>query len=202
VERARHGRLREGGEKSEVTVLCCDIRGFTRLAAGIATEDVVDLLNDYFRVLVEAVFAFDGTIDKFLGDGLLAVFGSPEADARQHEHGVRAAMAMQAAVRRLNAQRTARGQPACEIGIAVHCGEVLHGFIGAQERMEFTVIGDAVNRASRYCDGARGGEVLISPAVHQRVWRLVEAEAVSVATKHEGQQPAYRVHRIPDDTTP
>jgi len=71
--------------------------------------------------------------------------------------------------------------------------------LGAPPR---TVIGDAVNRASRYCDGAGGGAVLMSPAVHQRVGQLVEAEAVSVATTHEGQQPAYRVHRIPDDTTP
>jgi len=196
VERARHGRLRQGGQRSEVTILCSDIRGFTRLSAGMETDDVVDLLNDYFPALVEVVFRFDGTVDKFVGDGILAVFGSPEPDEQQHEHAVRAALAMQEAMRAKNAARAERGLATCQIGIGVHSGDVLHGFIGAAERMEFTVIGDAVNRAARYCDGAVGGEVLISPDVHQRVWRLVEAEPVSVATKHEGSLAAYRVARL------
>src|SRR5687767_4238569 len=102
------------------------------------------------------------------------------------EHEVRAALAMQEARRAKNAARAERGLVTCQIGIGVHSGDVLHGFIGAAGCMAFTVIGDAVNRAARYCDGAAGGEVPISPDVHQRVWRLVEAEPVSVGTKHEG----------------
>lgn len=201
VERARHGRLRQGGQKSEITILCSDIRGFTRLTAQMETDDVVDLLNDYFPALVEVIFRYDGTVDKFVGDGILAVFGSPEPDERQHEKAVRAALAMQEAMRARNAARAGRGQVTCEIGIGVHCGDVLHGFIGAAEQMEFTVIGDAVNMAARYCDGAAGGEILISPEVHQRVWRLVETEPVSVETKHEGRLSAYRVTRGPSSAT-
>ncbi len=201
LDRAKRGRLRQGGEKSEVTVLCSDIRGFPRMAASMDTEDVVDLLNDYFPVLVEAIFRYDGTIDKFVGDGILAVFGSPEPDPRQHEKAVRAALAMQEAARTLTRSRKERGQVTCEIGVGVHCGEVLHGFIGAAERMEFTVIGDAVNRASRYCDGARAGEVLISPALHQRVWRVVEAEPAAIVTKHEGELAAFRVVKALTTTT-
>jgi len=75
----------------------------------------------------------------------------------------------------------------------VHCGEVVHGFIGSTDRRDFTVIGDAVNRASRYCDGAKAGEVLISPAVHSRVWKVVRAEPTTILTKHEGALPAFRV---------
>jgi adenylate cyclase len=193
LERARLGRLRLGGEKSEVTILASDIRGFTSTTANMDAEDVVDMLNSYFTAQVQAIFRYDGTIDKFIGDGLLAVFGSPEADERQHAKAVRAAMAIQAAISEVNAARRARGQGVCEIGVGVHCGQVLHGFIGSEERMEFTLIGDAVNRAARFCDAAAPGEVLISPELHQRVWKMVRTSPRTIQTKHEGDWPAFQL---------
>ena len=196
LDQARRGRLRLGGEKSEVTVVVTDIRGFTEMSAGMDAEDVVDILNAYFPPLIDAVFAYDGTIDKFLGDAILAVFGSPEADAHHHEKALRAAMAMQAAAQGLSTARATRGQAVCDIGIGVHCGEVFHGFIGSNERLEYTVIGDAVNRAKRYCDGAGAGEVLISADLHQWIWHLVQSEPVTVKTKHEGDWPALRIKAV------
>jgi class 3 adenylate cyclase len=80
------------------------------------------------------------------------------------------------------------------MGIAIHCGEVIHGFIGSAERMEFTVIGDTVNKTARFCDGAQAGEILISAEMHQHVWRLIQAEAVSIPTKHEGNLHGYRLN--------
>ncbi|MGH9774331.1 MAG: adenylate/guanylate cyclase domain-containing protein [Candidatus Acidiferrales bacterium] len=197
-EKARAGRLRLGGEKSEVTILFSDIRGFTRMSAEMETEDIVDMLNEYFTVLINPIFKNDGTIDKFAGDAILAVFGSPEPDPQQHDKAVRAALAMQAGITELNIAREARKQQVCGIGIGIHCGEVVHGFIGSNERMEFTVIGDAVNRASRYCAAAGPGEVLISAEMHQRVWRNIQAKQTTIPTKHEGDLAAYRVSGLRD----
>ena len=196
LSRAAHGRLRPGGEKSEVVILVSDIRGFTLLSSGMDTDDVVDLLNDYFSALTDAIFQHDGTIDKITGDAILAVFGCPEPDALRHEKAVRAAIAMQSAMAIVSEQRKRRGQVTCTIGIGVHCGEVLHGFIGSNERMELTIIGEAANWTARYCDGAAGGEILISPALHQRLWRYVDAELTTIQTKHEGILSVYRLNGI------
>jgi adenylate cyclase len=198
LQRAQMGRLRLGGEQSVVSVLCADIRGFARLTAGMPTDDVVSLLNEYFAALTECIFRNDGTIDKFVGDAILAVFGSPEADPQHCRKAVLTGMDMQKAAQQVSQRRRAKGEISCEIGIGIHTGEVLHGFIGSPERMEFTIIGDAVNRASRYCDGAKGGEVLISPEIHQRAWNAVEVHQISIPTKHEGDLVAYRVDRVRD----
>ena len=193
LDRAKQGRLRLGGEKSEVTILASDIRGFTATVATMEAEDVSDMLNSYFSAMIQAIFGHDGTVDKFVGDGVLAVFGSPEPDEEHHAKAVRAALAMQKALAQVNEVRRAHNLPACEIGVSVHCGTVLHGFIGSDERMEFTMIGDAVNRTARFCDAAAGGEVLISPELHQRVWNMVRTIPTTIKTKHEGEWPAFRV---------
>jgi adenylate cyclase len=111
----------------------------------------------------------------------------------RHEKGVRAALAMQSAMIEVSEKRRRRGQPTCTIGIGVHCGEVLHGFIGSNDRMELTIIGEAANWTARYCDGAAGGEILISPALHQHLWRHIDAELTTIETKHEGNLTAYRL---------
>jgi adenylate cyclase len=196
LSRATHGRLRPGGERSEVVIVVADVRGFTKLTSGMDTDDVMDLLNDYFSALVDAIFKFDGTVDKITGDAVLAVFGSPEPDPLRHEKAIRAALAMQSAMSDVSDRRRRRGQLTCEIGIGVHCGEVLHGFIGSNDRMELTVIGEAANWTARYCDGAAGGEILISPALHQRLWRYIDTELIRIETKHEGSLSAYRLKGI------
>lgn len=196
LEKAERGRLRLGGERSQVSILCSDIRGFTRLSATMDAEDVVAMLNDYFSALTECIFRNDGCIDKFVGDAILAVFGSPEPDAQHRLKAVKAAAEMQHAMAEVSGRRHARHETTCEIGIGVHSGEVLHGFIGSLERMEYTVIGDTVNKAARYCDAAKAGEVIISPEIHQHVWRNVVATQLSVPTKHEGDLAAHRLESL------
>jgi adenylate cyclase len=198
LQRAQMGRLRLGGEQSVVSVLCADIRGFTQLTAGMPTDDVVSLLNEYFAALTDCIFRNDGTIDKFIGDAILAVFGSPEADPQHCRKAVVAGMEMQEAAREVSKRRKAKSEVSCEIGIGIHTGQVLHGFIGSPERMEFTIIGETVNRTSRYCAGAKGSQVLISPEIYQHLWNAVEVEQISIPTKHEGDFVAYRVQRVRD----
>ncbi|HWY06058.1 MAG TPA: adenylate/guanylate cyclase domain-containing protein [Candidatus Acidoferrales bacterium] len=193
LERAGRGRLTLGGERSEVSILFSDIRGFTRMSATMEPDDVLDMLNAYFAALVEAIFRCEGTVDKFIGDAILAVFGSPDPDPEHHRQALHAALAMQEAVQKLNAARKERNQPTCEIGIGVHSGDVLHGFVGTQERLEFTVVGDAVNRASRFCAAAGANEIIVSSEFLKHVWREVEVESRDVPTKHEGTWAAFRV---------
>lgn len=193
LQKSREGRLQPGGEKSEVTILMSDLRGFTRTSENLDSELVVAMLNDYFSVLGDLIFQHDGTIDKFMGDAILAVFGSPEPDAEHALKAVRAALAMQKSIAGINERRCIAGLPCCELSVGVHTGEVLHGFIGAAERLEFTVIGDTVNKASRYCDGAAAGEIVLGPKTHEAVQSRVPARKKIIPTKHEGDLDAWLV---------
>jgi class 3 adenylate cyclase len=158
--------------------------------------DVVEMLNELFSVCIPIIFKYNGTVDKYIGDSILAVFGSPESDDRQWEHAVRAAFDMQQAIRAQGDKRQSRSAPVCQVGIGIHTGAVLHGFIGAAERMEYTVIGDTVNRAVRYCDGAHRGEIVISPAVYQQVADLVDVAARTITTKHPESEPDMEAYVI------
>jgi adenylate cyclase len=175
-----------------VTVLFCDICDFTKRAAQMDAQDVVEMLNEYFQPMLGAIFLQDGTLDKFVGDAVLAVFGSPEPDHQQHQKAVAAALTLQQTVQATSQARAARGETTCQVRIGLHCGEVFHGFLGTVDRLEFTVIGDAVNRACRYCSAAGQGEILISPAVFERVFSSIRAETTTIQTK-EGELTAFRV---------
>lgn len=193
MREANAGTLPIGTRESQVTVVIADIRGFTELTSRLGAQRMSDLLNSLFPPLIDAIFAHGGTIERFVGDAIFAVFGSPEPDDNQHEHAVRAAQQMQATVTSVNEAADGRDDERCAMGIGIDSGEAIHGFIGNAERMEFTVLGDVANRTSRYCAGAGAGEILISPEVHQWVWNLVTAEQTSIDTKHEGVFTAYRI---------
>lgn len=201
LDLARQGRLRPGGIKSEVCILFADLSGFTAKASTMDTTDTLEMLNEYMPALAGAVFQRNGVIDKYIGDAVLAVFGSPQSDLHQHENAVRAATAMLAALREINQRRTGRKEPTCDLRIGIHCGEVIHGFIGATDRLEFTVIGDAVNRASRFCQHASPGEILISREMYERVFNLLVAEKTSITPK-EGELVAYRIKEVRKPASP
>ena len=177
-----------------VTILFADVRGFTKLASKMEPELVVQTLNDMFHDLTPIVLRHNGTVDKYVGDAILAVFGSPDPDELQSEHAVQAALDMQAAIGHLASGRW-QGRTAFQIGIGIHTGPVIHGFVGAPERMEYTVIGNTINSASRYCNAAGPAEILISPATYARLHHCVDVEHPprEIETKHEGKLKAYLV---------
>ncbi|MEW5900500.1 MAG: adenylate/guanylate cyclase domain-containing protein [Acidobacteriota bacterium] len=176
------------------TVLFTDVRGFTKLSSAMEPEHIVQMLNDMFHDLTPIILKHNGTVDKYIGDAVLAVFGSPDPDEQQWEHAVEAALEIQAAIKHLAAGRWL-GRTAFPVGIGIHTGPVIHGFIGAPERMEYTVIGSTINAASRYCNASGPGEILISPATYARLHHRLEVEhpAREIDTKHEGKLKAYLV---------
>ena len=196
------GSIQRGGEKIDpVTILVSDVRGFTALSAGMDPDEVVRAINEMFDAFVPIISDLDGIVDKYIGDSVLAVFGSPEHDPNQWEKAVQAAIKIQRAMSMLEEGRKIRRMPVFRVGIGIHTGEVIHGFIGSSERIEFTVIGDTVNRAARYCDGAGPGEIIISNKVYERVYQKVEVAPKTIITKHPEREPdleAFLVKGIKD----
>ena len=140
---------RLGGHRRQMTVLFSDIRGFTSHSEKGEPEDIVQTLNEYFTRMVDIVFKHKGTLDKFVGDMVMALFGAPLDDVDHAEHAVDAALEMIAELNRLNGQWTAKGRPALDIGIGISTGPMIAGNIGSEAIMSYTVIGDAVNLGSR-----------------------------------------------------
>jgi class 3 adenylate cyclase len=157
------------GERRDVTVLFCDIRGFTATAEALPPEAVVELLNAFYDLMIETTFKHDGTLDKFLGDGVMAVFGAPLYRPDHAVMAARTALAMQAAIRELSARRVAAGKSPLEVGIGLNAGEVIAGTIGTDARMEYTVVGDSVNLAARLESCAGPGQILATAETYARL---------------------------------
>ncbi|MBD8527945.1 adenylate/guanylate cyclase domain-containing protein [Pseudomarimonas arenosa] len=141
--------LNLGGVAQTATVLFSDIRDFTTLSEQLGARATVTMLNEYFSAMVEAISAHDGILDKYIGDAVMALFGVPFAGAHDADSAVRAAIAMQERLQQLNRQRTDRGEDPLAIGIGLSTGELVAGNVGSPRRMDYTVIGDTVNLASR-----------------------------------------------------
>ena len=160
---------RLGGELRKVTLLMSDLRGFTPLTEGLAPDQVLRLLNSYLGAMADVILAHQGTIDEFVGDAILAIFGAPLERPDDARRAVRCAVEMQAALQELNRRNEAEGLPRMEMGIAIHTGEVIVGNIGSERRAKYGVVGSAVNHAGRIESFTVGGQVLISDATLREV---------------------------------
>ena len=138
-----------GGKRQELTIMFCDIRGFTAYSEGKAPEEVVSRLNEYLTAITHVIFRHGGMLDKYLGDGLMAIFGAPVFYEDHIERAIRASVEIQEAIGNLNQRWAAQGAPALNVGVGINSGSVLVGNVGSPERMDYTVIGEDVNLASR-----------------------------------------------------
>jgi adenylate cyclase len=181
---------RIGGARRDMSVLFSDIRGFTTFTERGRPEDVVSQLNEYFSRMVEVVFDHRGTVDKFVGDMVMALFGAPLADPDHADHAVQAALGMLAALRDQNARWAAEGRPPLEIGIGVNSGDMVAGIIGSDTVMSYTVIGDAVNLGSRLesLNKEYGTRLIVSEGTRARLkgrYDMKPLGAVTVKGKSE-----------------
>jgi class 3 adenylate cyclase len=165
AQRLIHDSYNLGGVQKQVSVLFCDIRGFTSLSEQLPAHDVIELLNHHMTALTEVAYRYGGTVDKFVGDMIMILFGAPESSENDAQHAVRCALAMRQTRNQLNSQ----SQFPLEIGIGIATGSVVAGCMGSEKRLNYTVLGHRVNLAARLCGIASAGQILIDDATQSRL---------------------------------
>ncbi len=191
------GAIRQGGERRPTTVLFSDIRGFTAMAESMGPDAIAQLLSEYFSEMVDVIFEHGGTLDKFIGDAIMALWGAPIAHADDPDRALRAAISMQRSIGRLNERWASQGRPVIGVGIGINHGDVFAGNIGSHRRLEYTVIGDAVNVAARVCAQAGPGEILVTDSLLGVVRDRVSCEFLPEMVL-KGKAQVVQVYRVRD----
>ncbi len=195
-----------GGRLQMATILFSDIKGFTGIAERLGPQQTVSMLNEYFSEMVEIVFEHHGILDKFIGDAIMAVFGTPFASPQDADNAVKVAIGMQRALAAFNIRQAAAGKPCFEVRIGINSGDVVAGNIGSTQRMDYTVVGDGVNVASRLESANKylGTGILISASTRAQLrdyYRLREIDLLCVSGKLE-PVPVFEVRGHGDDARP
>jgi class 3 adenylate cyclase len=187
--------LQLGGDLRRVSILMSDIRGFTTLSERLAPDQVVTMLNRYLGAMTDIIMAHQGTIDEFIGDAILAVFGAPLQREDDADRAVSCAMVMQEAMQAINEQNAAEGLPQLATGIAVNTGDVVAGNIGSERRSKYGFVGHPMNVTSRIEDQTAGGEILISDSTRQALcgdFELGDSREINV----KGIDETIRIHQL------
>lgn len=205
VEKVLSGELKLGGEKRNAAVFFSDVRGFTAMSEKVEPEVLVSILNRYMTRMVRIILANGGIVDKFVGDAIMAVWGAPVSRENDVRNAVMACLQMRQSVAELNEQLISEGVPPIKIGMGLNYGPLVAGNIGSEERMEYTVIGDTVNTASRIESLTKefGTDLLVSQAVLDQVPGIFEAEKTHEAKVKGKSEPLviYKVHGYQDQAT-
>jgi adenylate cyclase len=193
IELADRDKLALGGEKREVTVLFADVRGFTQLSERCEPERLVDTLNAYFSAIIDRISANEGMVNKFAGDNIMAVWNTPQSQLEHAFLAVKTAIESQKAIEELNQKPSEL--PPVEFGIGINTGEAIAGSVGSKGRAEYTVIGDAVNIASRICSAAPGGRIWIGGRTFEQAReRIIVSE---LEPQHfKGKEEAFTVYEV------
>ncbi len=187
--------IQKGGEGRNITVFFSDIRGFTSMSESANAQVIVDMLNEYFELMVEVIFKHEGTLDKFVGDEIMALFGAPMSHGDDAIRCVRTAIEMLEVLGELNAARARVGAPEIQVGIGINTGHVVAGYIGSSKALEYTVIGDTVNTGARLCSVAKAGEIIISQSTYEQIrdhFDVVELPPVHV----KGKSQALKIYNV------
>jgi adenylate cyclase len=183
--------LNQGGARRDVTMLFADIRGFTAMSERHPPEEMVVTLNEYFEVMVDVLFRHGGTLDKYVGDEIIGLFGAPVDLVDAPLRSVRCALDMMRALEEFNRLRVDQGREKVSIGIGVNTGSVIAGAIGSSRTLQYTVIGDAVNIAARLCSLAKPGEIIISETTLELAGpHIIVRAAQAGAGQGQGPGPA------------
>jgi adenylate cyclase len=193
----QEGAVQLGGQKRPVVIFFSDIRGFTPLSERLGPDEIATLLTEYFTEMVEIVFEHAGTLDKFMGDAIMALWGAPIAHEDDADRAMHCALDQLAALEKLNAKWKREGRPELGVGIGINFGEVFAGNIGSDRRLEYTVIGDAVNTASRLCSSAGPNEILLSDPFYEALKQPPRVELLEpILVKGKSKKvTVYRVKR-------
>jgi len=185
------------GEKRPVVIFFSDIRGFTPMSETMNPDEIAGLLTEYFTEMVDIVFEHQGTLDKFMGDAIMALWGAPIAHEDDADRAMQCAVDQIETLEKMNAKWKESGRQPLAIGIGINFGEVFAGNIGSNRRLEYTVIGDAVNTASRLCSSAGLNEILISEPFYKALKKPPKVEALEpIQVKGKAKKvPVYRVKR-------
>jgi adenylate cyclase len=171
------------------TVFNSDLRNFTRMSEATTAEKMVELLNEYFELMVECIFKYEGTLDKFMGDGILAFWGAPAFHADDAARSVQCALEQMQVLESLNAHRASLGEAPLAMGIGIHTGSLISGYVGSSKSLSYTVIGDTVNVSARLCGIASGGQIIVSEATAQALGGRFMLDPLPDATLKGKERP-------------
>ncbi len=188
--------VKKGGQLlQECTVFNSDIRGFTRMSEGTTAEKMVDMLNEYFEEMVAAIFKTDGTLDKFMGDGIMALWGAPVAHEDDAIRAVDSALEQIDILAQFNRDRLAKNMSPIAIGIGIHTGPLVAGYVGSSKALSYTVIGDTANTSARLCGHAHAGQIIVSEATLQRLEDRFEVDELPPA-ELKGKEKPLRIFNV------